>query len=88
MPEKKKTIKLAGLDINVVEVLIKKATEFFNEYELEDGTFLRVKGIPTSISRIEGQYAEGKPLYIVVISPVVVVDTVPENLMEKRPKQQ
>ncbi|MGB6884091.1 MAG: hypothetical protein WBE10_08610, partial [Candidatus Acidiferrum sp.] len=43
MSEIKKTIRLLGHDINVFDVPIKSAIEYFNEYELEDGSKIRVK---------------------------------------------
>jgi len=55
-------------------VPIKTATEFFNQYELEDGSVLMVKSVATSILRLEGQYTpDGKPIYIVLTSPAVNV---------------
>ena len=74
MPEEKKRIPMLGLEIDVADVPIKKATEFFNEYELEDGSFLKVKSVVTSVLRIEGQFGpDGKPVYIVLTGPVVNV---------------
>ena len=81
MPETKKTIKLLGLDINVVDVPIKSATEFFNEYELEDGSKIKVKCAASSFMRVEGEHApDGKPIYLVFTSPAVNVLSSPESL--------
>ena len=74
MPERKKVIKVFGNDTAVVDVPINKAVEYFNEYELEDGSVLRVKSVPNAILRVEGQYhGDGKPVYIVLTTPVVSV---------------
>jgi len=74
MPEEKKRIPLFGLEVDVADVPIKKATEYFNEYELEDGSVLKVKNVATSMLRIEGQFTpDGKPVYIVLTGPVVNV---------------
>ena len=75
MAEQKKTIKLLGNDIAVSDVPITKAlVEHFSEYELEDGSVIRVKSTPNSVLRVEGQYnLDGSPLYIVLTTPVVNV---------------
>ncbi len=77
MPEQKKKLPIFGTEIEVSSVPIVKATEFFNEYELEDGSVLKVKSVATSILRIEGQFnpADGKPIYLVLTSPVVTVES-------------
>lgn len=74
MAEQKKTISLFGRDTQVVDVPIVKATEHFNEYEMEDGSVLLVKSVASSIMRVEGQYSlDGKPFYLVLTTPVVNV---------------
>jgi len=74
MPEEKKRVPMLGVEIDVADVPIKRATEFFNEYELEDGSLLKVKSVATSMLRIEGQFTpDGKPIYIVLTGPVVNV---------------
>jgi len=88
MPEIKKTIRLLGHDINVFDVPIKSAIEYFNEYELEDGSKIRVKAVATSFLRVEGEYAaDGKPVYLVLTSPGVNVLSSPDTLV-RPPKQQ
>ena len=64
MPEQKKKLDVFGTQTDVADVPIKRATEFINEYELEDGSVLRVKSAAVSIVRIEGQFMPvGKPVY-------------------------
>jgi len=84
MPEIKKTIPLFGHDVEVTEVPVRKADEPWSQYELEDGSVIRHKGVVTSVVRLN-QYnpADGKPIYLVLTSPVVVVDNVPDGLMKK-----
>lgn len=87
MPETKKTIKLLGFDIKVIDVPIKSANEFFAEYELEDGSKVRVKFVASSFLRAEGEYGpDDKPVYLVFSSPAVNVLSSPETLM--RPHDQ
>ncbi len=45
-----------GQEVEVADVPIRKAVEFFNEYELEDGSVLKVKSVAMSVLRIEGQF--------------------------------
>jgi len=87
MPEIKKTIRLLGHDINVFDIPVKSAIEYFNEYELEDGSKIKVKATATSFLRVEGEYApDGKPIYLVLTSPAVNVLSSPDILV--RPPQQ
>jgi len=82
MPEIKKTIKLFGHEVTVFDVPVKTATEYFNEYELEDGSKIKVKSVAASFMRVEGEYApDGKPVYLVFTSPAVNVLTAPDTLM-------
>jgi hypothetical protein len=81
MPETKKTIKVLGLDIKVTDIPIKSAIEYFNEYELEDGSKIKVKAAASSFMRVDGQYApDGKPVYLVFTSPAVNVLSSPETI--------
>jgi hypothetical protein len=87
MPETKKKIKLVGVEISVFDVPIKSASETFGEYELEDGSRIRVKFVASSFMRVEGEYGpDGKPFYLVFSSPAVNVLDSPETLMGPRPK--
>jgi hypothetical protein len=74
MSEVKKEIDLLGIRRTVADVPILKSSEHFQEYELEDGSFLRVKPVATAILRVEGAFnAEGKPVYLVMLSPSTYV---------------
>jgi len=86
MPEIKKTIKLLGFDVKVIDIPIKSAHETFAEYELEDGSKIKVKFVASAFLRIEGEYApDGKPVYLVFSAPAVNVISSPETLL--RPQQ-
>jgi len=76
MPEEKRKMAILGHEMDVADVPIKKATEYFNEYELEDGSVIQVKSVATSVLRVEGQYTpDGRPIYIVLTSPAVNVQS-------------
>jgi len=74
VPEIKKIVPLLGSPTEVVDVPILTAQEHFNEYELEDGSFVRVKCVATAFLRVEGQFMpDGSPIYVVYTSPSVSV---------------
>ena len=82
MPETKKKIKIFGNDVNVFDVPIKSATETFAEYELEDGSKIKVKFVASAFLRVEGEYSpDGKPVYLVLSSPAVNVLSAPDALL-------
>lgn len=83
MAEIEKTIQILGFDVRVTDVPIKSANESFAEYELEDGSKVKVKFVASSFMRAEGQYApDGKPIYLVFSSPAVNVISAPDALMK------
>ena len=68
----------------MVEVPISKSAEGFNDYELGDGSKIRLKIVATSILRLVGQFnADGDPIYIVKNGQVVTVLQAPEALRRK-----
>jgi hypothetical protein len=85
MPEVRKKIPILGRETEVVDVPVAKATEPWNEYELEDGSVVRSKNVVTSILRIEGQHNPNDrlPIYLVLTSPVIQVVSSPEHLRKK-----
>lgn len=78
----RKTIKIFGFDVNVTEIPVAKpADEKFTEYELEDGTVLKVKHVLTSVVQVDGQtLPDGTPVYLVSSTPVVSVIKRPHQL--------
>jgi hypothetical protein len=74
MQESKRTLKMLGIELEVVDVPITSAKEYFNEYELADGTILHAKGVATSVVRVDGQkLPDGRPVYFVTMNPSVDV---------------
>jgi hypothetical protein len=85
MSETKKKITVFGHEVDVSDVPIVKAEERFNLYVLEDGSVLRVKSVATSMLRVDGQFLpDGNPIYIVVTSPAVSVESSP---IKREPEQ-
>lgn len=88
MPEIKKSIKLLGFQIPVTDVPIKFANETFAEYELEDGSKIKVKFVASSFMRVDGEYApDGKPVYIVFSSSAVNVLSAKPEFMRVPPDE-
>ncbi len=84
MTEKNFKIPLFGHDVEVVVVPILNSTEGFNDYELGDGSKIRLKIVATSILRLVGQFnADGDPIYIVKNGQVVTVLQAPDALRRK-----
>ena len=78
MPEQKKKMDILGSMRDVVDTPVKSATEFFNEYVLEDGTIIKVKNVATNFLRVDGQFLpDGRPVYLVLSTPVVNVESSP-----------
>ena len=78
MAEKKRKLPILGVEFDVSEVPIVEMHEHFNEYKLEDGTILKVKGAVVSILRVDNQYLpDGNPVYLAFLNPVTKVEISP-----------
>jgi hypothetical protein len=85
MAETKKKLPLFGFEVDVSVVPVKRSEEAVTQYELEDGTVLKVKNVATAVLRVDNQWLpDGSPVYIVVSTPVVGVD----SSLLKRPTEQ
>ncbi|HVY61801.1 MAG TPA: hypothetical protein VHF22_09120 [Planctomycetota bacterium] len=72
---KKKQIDLGGRIVEAVPVSIVSEREFWNTYDLEDGSIVRVKLVAQEILRVEGMWdADGNPVYVVRSTNVTAVD--------------
>jgi hypothetical protein len=69
-----------GREIETVEVDFKVVKEDWNEYELADGTKIKMKAVTSIINRAIDEFdSDGNPLYLVKSSNVIAL-SVPENL--------
>ena len=76
-------IEWQGRDVDGVEVRFRSVREDWNEYDLDDGSTLRMKLFVSDIVRLEGEYdAENNPIYVVKSGNVVVVKA-PDHLKKK-----
>jgi hypothetical protein len=80
MAETKKKIPVFGHEMDAIDVPATEAKEFFNEYVLEDGTVLRVKGVATSFLFLDNQFLpDGRPVVICLMTPNVSVISSPKS---------
>ena len=77
------TVNYQGKEVEGIDVGFKADREEWNEYQLADGTELRMRLIVTEIVTVPGEYdAEGNPVYIAK-SQNLMVARCPDHL--KRP---
>jgi len=80
---KKVKVPVQGKDTPGVEVDVKSSVEHWNEYELSDGTALKVKVVVTRVVRTDNFKPDGEPVYFFEVATVGAT-TVPNNLKEKK----
>lgn len=69
--------------VEATPVDVNQASEYFNQYFLEDGTVLKMKLVATKIFRIDGRFdQEGNPVYFVQSTNVLSADS-PLHLKKK-----
>jgi hypothetical protein len=76
-------INLGSEIVEATPVSVNQASEYFNQYFLEDGTVLRMKLVATKIFRVDDRFdAEGNPVYFVQSTNVLSADA-PSHLKKK-----
>ena len=84
MAEIKRKLQVFGFEVDVSEIPITEATEHFNQYTLEDGSIIKVKGTATKVLRVDNQFLpDGNPVYIVYMTAVTSVQSSP---LAQKPK--
>ncbi len=69
--------------VDATPVDINQASEYFNQYFMEDGTVLKMKLVTTKVFRLDDRYdQDGNPVYFVQSTNVLSVDS-PSNLKRK-----
>lgn len=82
MAEKIK-INLGPEVVEATPVEVNQASEYFNQYFLEDGTVLKMKLVATKVFRVEDRFdQEGNPVYFVQSTNVISADC-PSGLKKK-----
>ncbi len=77
-------IQLGSAEVEVVEVAVNARKDGIIEYELSDGSRIRLAVAPTQILRAVGSYdADGNPTYLVRHGIVINTVSAPERLRKK-----
>lgn len=82
MSNKKVKVPLAGKMVDGEEIEFEDLGEKWNEYEVKDGTKIKIKLVTTRIVRTEEYNQEDEPIYIVNSQNILVAD-VPDKLKRK-----
>ncbi|MDP2954107.1 MAG: hypothetical protein Q8O76_12415 [Chloroflexota bacterium] len=76
-------VNLGGKEFDAIEVKFRTLKEEWNEYDLDDGSTVKMKTIVAEILRLEGQYDnEGNPAYYIKSGNIVVAKS-PDHLKKK-----
>ena len=76
-------IPFKGQEVDATEVDFQTRKEDWNEYQLMDGSFIRMKLVVGDIFKVAGEYDdEGNPIYIVRSKNVLMVKS-PDTLKRK-----
>ena len=76
--------RISTTDLEEAEDLdIVNEKEHWNEYELSDGTTLKVKLVLQEVKRLKKWRADGKPIYIITTANVVRAINIPKKLRAK-----
>lgn len=79
------TVNWQGKPVDAVPVKFKNIKEDWNEYDLEDGSTVRLKAVVSDIVRIPDEYdAEKNPIYMIKSTNMVVVSS-PDNIKKAKP---
>jgi hypothetical protein len=72
-----------GRQVESTEVKVQSSQEGWSEYELADGSTLKLKVIVSEVIRLEGEYdPDGNPLYVAKSGLVLFVKA-PDGLKKK-----
>lgn len=76
-------VKWQGEEVEGLEVRFKSVREDWNEYDLEDGSTIRVKLVVSDVIRLNDKYdQEDNPIYVVKSGNMVIVKS-PDHLKKK-----
>lgn len=82
MSNKKVKVPLAGKMVDGIEMDFEDLGEKWNEYQIKDGTKIKIKLVATRIVKTEEYNQEGDPIYF-VNSQNILVANVPDNLKRR-----
>ena len=78
-------INFQGQEVDATEVEFQTRKEDWSEYQLMDGSVVKMKLVVSDIFRLEGMYdQEGNPVYHIKSTNVAAVSS-PDNLKKRKP---
>lgn len=78
-------IPFQGHEVDAIEVTFRPKREDWNEYQLSDGTEIRMRLIVSDVFTLPGQYdQEGNPIYVIKSQNLVFVKA-PDHLKKPKP---
>ncbi|MBM3249298.1 MAG: hypothetical protein FJZ09_00420 [Candidatus Omnitrophica bacterium] len=81
--EEKIKINFGGEEVDATPIEVNQASEYWNQYLLDDGSVIKMKLVATKVLRVDNKYdAEGNPVYFVQSQNVMSVNS-PDNLKKK-----
>lgn len=76
----RKRVSVGGREFMGSPVAVRNSNEQWNEYQLEDGSTIRLRTVATEVLRIDGEFdPDGNPMYVVKSGNVMSVNA-PEEL--------
>jgi hypothetical protein len=82
--ERKLKVKYQGEQVDGIEMDFKTRKEEWNEYELQDGTIIKMKLVASTILKLVDKVdADGNPIYTIKSTNVVGI-SVPEHLEKEQ----
>jgi len=85
--EKRTMINFGGKTVEATELGFKSLKEEWNEYQADDGTYLRLKVVVSEVVRLDDYDQDSKPIYVIKSSNVLS-SSVPEHLKKGGAKVQ
>lgn len=82
MSDKKTKVPFQGRLIDGEEVAFREVEERWNEYDLSDGTRIRIKLVLTKVIRLDEYNPDNDPVYVIGSQNVLITD-VPDHLKKK-----
>lgn len=81
--ENKMKINFGGEEVEVTPIEVNQASEYWNQYLLDDGSVIKMKLVATKVLRVDNRYdTEGNPIYFVQSQNIMSVNST-DNLKKR-----
>jgi hypothetical protein len=85
MVERRRKLNLGNREVEVADVeILSRKRESVAEYELEDGSIIRVSTPIASVLRMEEFDVNGDPIYLAIPSTAVTLVQAPDSLKKRQ----